>query len=105
MCHFGNMKWFPPIRYACVALMLFTAHAQASEVASTYNEWKNLRDTEAPLPGFAQGYAFLKNHPNWPQEKIIRSRTEAAASLQRPSDIAAFCKEYPPITGRGMLAC
>lgn len=91
--------------------------ADDARVLATYAQWKHLRDLEAPLPDFDQAYAFLKNHPNWPQEKLIRSRAEAAAMLHSPplssppqaggikGGITAYCTEFPPISGRGMIAC
>ena len=79
--------------------------ADSSPLAATYQQWKNLRDNDAPLPSFATAAAFLNQHPGWPQEKTIRIRAEAAALLERPPGLDAFCNSYPPISGRGMIAC
>lgn len=80
------------------------ARSEASP-AVWYQQWKTLRDLEAPLPRFSEAYNFLKSHPGWPQERIIRARAEAAALLERSGDTQSFCTQFPPVTGRGMIAC
>ena len=79
--------------------------ADNSALLTTYQQWKTLRDNDAPLPSFTDATQFLKNHPTWPQEKIIRSRAESAALLQFPAELPSFCSQFPPLTGRGMVAC
>ena len=80
------------------------AHAS---VATTYANWKALRDPDTVRISFAAGSSFLAHHPDWPDEKTIRLRTEAAAFLERPerTTMASFCADRPPISGRGMYAC
>lgn len=81
--------------------------ASASDISATYTQWEALRAPETSAIGFADGESFLRNHPRWPDEKIIRLRTEAAALLERPDAgaMGSFCKDFPPISGRGMMAC
>ena len=77
------------------------------DIATTYAMWKNLRDPDTANIAFADGKRFLDEHPGWPEEKIIRLRTEAAAMTERPSRdvMVKFCTATPPISGRGMIAC
>lgn len=101
------MKW---VRRGISASVLATGlllglPSVAADAENVYEQWKSLRDTEAPLPPFLDAYQFLKTHPGWPQEKTIRARAEAAAALQNSASVVQFCADYPPITGRGMLAC
>jgi soluble lytic murein transglycosylase len=77
------------------------------DITTTYATWKNLRDPDTANITFTDGKRFLDEHPNWPEEKIIRLRTEAAAMSEHPArDVMAnYCVEKPPISGRGMIAC
>ncbi|MFM9890914.1 MAG: transglycosylase SLT domain-containing protein [Rickettsiales bacterium] len=79
----------------------------AENTSATFAQWQALRDPDSPSITFADGIGFLTQHPGWPQEKIIRIRTEAAALAERPGKAAmqAFCAGDGPITGRGMVAC
>lgn len=97
-------------RFGLGALILAISGAWHSAYAApmaTYAQWKTLSDTDAPGFRFAQGEAFLRNHPGWPEEKTLRLRTEAAAMQERPSRavMQKFCKDFSPISGRGMIAC
>lgn len=74
----------------------------------SYVTWASLRHPEAatPIP-FGDGYTFLSKHPGWPDEKIIRLRTEQAAldgDIEKDV-LRQFCTRFPPISGRGMFAC
>src|SRR5262249_38257303 len=53
------------------------------------------------------GFAFLIKHADWPDEKPIRLRTEQAALTEKPKaeTMQRFCDQFPPISGRGMIAC
>lgn len=81
--------------------------AQAADSAALLERWRRLRDTDMPAIAFSDGLSFLTDHPNWPDEKIIRLRTEAAALAERPdaASLQTFCDKFPPISGRGMFAC
>ncbi len=90
-----------------VAVLLMAGHAYAEPVAATYVQWERLRNPDTVGISFAEGTRFLAEHADWPEIKLIRLRTEAAALLERPARavMAAFCAESPPISGRGMVAC
>lgn len=89
-----------------MTLLLATA-VHAADPATTYTEWKFLRDPQTPAITFSQGLTFLNRHGDWPDTKLIRLRTEEAALREQPSrgPLHSFCAAYPPISGRGMVAC
>lgn len=86
-------------------LLLLAAPAHA-DVAGTYARWKYLRDAGG-VAAFEESYGFIRQHPGWPQENVIRMRAEQAALTARPDSATMhrFCTDYPPISGRGMIAC
>lgn len=79
----------------------------AADISATFAQWQTLRDPDKSSIRFMDGASFLYEHSGWPEEKTIRLRTEAAALFERPSRevITKFCKDFPPISGRGMVAC
>lgn len=93
-------------RILAVALLACTP-AHAADPAMTYADWKYLRDPNTPAISFSSGLTFLNRHGDWPDIKLIRIRTEEAALRegQSGSALKSFCAAYPPITGRGMIAC
>lgn len=101
------------MRYLAVAaalvmsLMALPVRAADARLSEIFSEWQTLRAPDTTAIRFTEGTRFLTQHPGWPDEKIIRLRTEAAALVERPkADIMRdFCANYPPISGRGMLAC
>lgn len=90
-----------------ISILFSTLPANAADPASTYANWKFLRDPGTAAISFESGYNFLTRHGDWPEVKIIRLRTEEAALRERPptSRIHSFCANFPPISGRGMVAC
>lgn len=88
-------------------LLLLAAMPAFAGVPETYTQWKYLRDPATGLASFDEGYRFLTTHKGWPQENVLRLRTEQAALFEQPdrAKMQRFCTEYPPISGRGMLAC
>lgn len=90
----------------CLLLALLALPAQA-QTELLYNQWKNLRDPGAPYVTFDEASGFLNNHPGWPQEKMIQLRAEQAALFEQPdpASLKRYCASYPPISGRGMVAC
>lgn len=98
----------PILRYLPALLLLgFTAPAHATDLQALYTTWENLRSPDVSEIPFNDGVRFLTEHPNWPEEKIIRLRTETAAFNERPGadTMRKFCSDFEPISGRGMLAC
>ncbi len=91
------------------AQALAQAQSLSDPLLEAYALWASLRDPEAstPIP-FNDGYRFLAGHPGWPEEKLIRLRTEEAAldgaGIDK-STLRQFCNAFPPISGRGMFAC
>ncbi|MBX9725662.1 MAG: hypothetical protein K2X09_00215, partial [Rickettsiales bacterium] len=94
-------------RALAFSLLLLAAPVFAASLEDTYATWETLRSPDTAAVRFDDGYQFLQKNPAWPEEKIIRLRTEAAAMEERPAlDVMArFCADYPPISGRGMIAC
>ena len=98
-------------------LMALPASAADGSAMATYTHWKNLRDPGTSAISFSDGLRFLTQHPDWPQEKIIRLRTEAAALAEHAPPFGReptgdeqailrdYCANFPPISGRGMVAC
>lgn len=89
-----------------LAPLLFALPAMAG-VPENFTKWKYLRDPASGTASFDEGYSFLTRHKGWPQENVLRLRTEQAALFEQPDRpvMLKFCAEYPPISGRGMLAC
>jgi soluble lytic murein transglycosylase len=89
-----------------VGFAFLAACAHAGDLDDAYARWNSLRNEETTVR-FVTGVRFLYEHPGWPQEKTIRRRTEAAAFAEQPDReiMARFCADYPPLSGRGMLAC
>lgn len=90
-----------------IGMVLTATTAMAADPAATYADWKFLRDPNTPAISFSSGLTFLNRHGDWPEIKLIRIRTEEAALRegQSGSALKSFCSAYPPITGRGMIAC
>lgn len=90
-----------------IGMVLTATTAMAADPAMTYADWKFLRDPNTPAISFASGLTFLNRHSDWPDIKLIRLRTEEAAlrEAQSGSALKSFCSAYPPISGRGMVAC
>ncbi len=88
-------------------MMLVCALSAPAFADNAFSTWERLRHPDTASIRFAEGYAFLRAHPGWPQEKLIRIRSEAAALNDRPARnvMDAFCTDFPPISGRGMIAC
>ncbi len=102
-----------------IMMMLTALPARASDdnAMAIYERWQRLRDPATASIGFREGLRFLTQNPGWPQEKIIRLRTEAAAlsehappfgntvAGEEKAIMQDYCGNFPPISGRGMLAC
>lgn len=101
----NRMRLFFPFAILLVSTIPIAAHNAYASPAESFAQWQRLRDPVKSDIRFAEGAAFLKQHPGWPQEKLIRIRTEAAAMLERPTtSLAPLCNE-DLISGRGMIAC
>ena len=111
------MRRFLSSLSACVLLLAVPVAAAEGNLNATYEHWKYLRDPGTASIGFSEGLRFLTQHPGWPEEKIIRLRTEAAALAEpvppfgnapkgdEQAILSDYCGNFPPISGRGMLAC
>jgi len=96
-------------RLLVLPLLVLTSQAYAAsdgEVLADYARWEQLSDPSAVI-FFDEGYRFLKRRADWPRQNVIRIKTEAAAMRESPSEgtLLQFCREFPPISGRGMVAC
>ncbi|MBN8543529.1 MAG: lytic transglycosylase domain-containing protein [Alphaproteobacteria bacterium] len=91
---------------ALISYLVITTPAHATsdgQLLADYAQWEQMTDPSAVI-FFDEGYRFLKRHSDWPKQNVIRMKTEEAA-LRQGGDIEAFCREFPPISGRGMIAC
>ncbi len=102
---FSRWLWIPCALLAASSIAL--AAADTDDIQASFSRWEQLRNPDAPAIRFEDGYRFLTANKNWPEEKLIRLRTEAAAMNDRPGAevLKAFCDAFPPISGRGMIAC
>ncbi len=91
------------LRYLPLFFLALPAHAGPAEL---FAQWQQLHDPDVNV-GFVESYNFLRAHPGWPQETMLRMRIEGAALLEHPDHavMEKFCNDYPPISGRGMVAC
>lgn len=96
-----------PRLWIVIGMVLCATTAHAGDLDDYYAAWKQLHDPDAGAIRFSDGVKFLNEHPGWPDEKIIRLRTEQAALNDKPGKdaMSKFCTENPPISGRGMIAC
>ena len=69
-------------------------------VAADVVEWHRLRAGQGT---FAEAQAFLKRRPDWPGERFLRKRAEAALINEPDADILAFFEGMAPQTPRGVL--
>jgi soluble lytic murein transglycosylase len=96
-------------RLLLFAMLLASSSAAASSDRALLRAYEAWRDLSAPgeYIAFNDGYRFLKERPDWPRQNMIRLNTEAAALREAvaPSILALFCREFPPLSGRGMIAC
>lgn len=73
-----------------------------------YAMWSVLKEPDGHTYfSFADIVRFFRGHTHWPMQNRIRMAAEAAMFRDKAtgSDAGWFCKEYPPISGRGMIAC
>lgn len=73
-----------------------------------YAMWSILKEPGgAAYFSFADTALFFRHHAHWPMQNRIRMAVEATMFRDRATgtDAGWFCKEYPPISGRGMIAC
>lgn len=90
-----------------IGSFLLTAPALANTetaLLADYARWEEITDTRSVI-FFNEGYGFLKRRADWPRQNVVRMKTEEAALRESPSSLSAFCREFPPISGRGMIAC
>ena len=83
-----------------------TFAASDRALLAAFSQWENLS-----APGeqilFAEGWKFLQSHPDWPRQNTLRLNIEAAALREAPATkmLGKFCRAFPPLSGRGMIAC
>lgn len=47
---------------------------------------------------------FLRQHPEWPNQRLLRQRAEEAMPIKLPDEmILAWFSDYPPVTTRGRI--
>jgi soluble lytic murein transglycosylase len=96
-------------RLLMLALLLAASPASATSDRALLNDFAQWENLSAPgeMIGFAEGWEFLQDHPDWPRQNTLRLNIEAAALRETPKAkvLSKFCREFPPISGRGMIAC
>jgi soluble lytic murein transglycosylase len=86
--------------------------AQAGDWAKAYAEASQSRDgmalplvrwldfTRTAADGrFAEISGFIATHPDWPLQKTLERRAEAALATQSDDTAAAWFKDHPPVSG------
>lgn len=74
----------------------------------SYAQWSTLKEIGGHTYfSFNDAYGFFQSHAHWPLQNRVRMSVEAALFRDGASGDAArsFCRSYPPISGRGMIAC
>ncbi len=74
----------------------------------SYATWSTLKEIGGQTyVSYPDAIAFFNAHSYWPLQNRVRMSVEAAMFRDGASDDSArsFCTNYPPISGRGMLAC
>ena len=87
---------------------ILEARARKDPLLNDFAQWAYLRDPKTSTPiAFEEGYAFLMSRAGWPDEKLIRLRTEEAAfdNGTNHNALRQFCARFPPISGRGKIRC
>lgn len=83
------------------------ARSNGDKLLIRYAYWATLTDDDAQAISFSQSLALAKSTGHWPLHNRVRLKTEEAAFAFHPDKgaMADFCKNLPPISGRGMVAC
>jgi soluble lytic murein transglycosylase len=80
----------------------------ADTLMQNYTRWSVLKEPEGyALFSFPDALQFLMSHPHWPMQNRLRISVEATLFHDEGTDETAhiFCRDLPPISGRGMIAC
>jgi soluble lytic murein transglycosylase len=96
-------------RLLILALLLADNPAGATSdraLLSAFSQWENL-SAPGEMIRFKEGWKFLQSHPDWPRQNTLRLNIEAAALREAPETkkLREFCQTFPPISGRGLIAC
>ena len=83
------------------------AESAGNPLLTRYANWAAITDEHAGTASFYSTFALLPHVREWPMFNSVRIKAEQAALLEAPDTqtMLKFCKNYPPISGRGMLAC
>lgn len=73
----------------------------------SYAAWSTMKELGGQMYfSFPEALSFFRAHSHWPMQNRLRMAVEAALLRDGGgSDAAQFCRDYPPISGRGMIAC
>ncbi len=81
-------------------------HAQqsADAILQAFIEWLALQDVDSGA-SFEEIAAFIRLHPDWPEQKKLRLRAEQALVLSPPDDatLKQWFEQNPPVTGAGKI--
>lgn len=82
--------------------------SKSTKQLRNYAMWSVLKEPDGyTYFSFTDTVRFFRGHTHWPMQNRIRMAAEAAMFRDKAtgSDAGWLCKEYPPISGRGMIAC
>lgn len=83
------------------------ARQNGNKLLVRYAYWASMVDDHAAPTSFSQALTIAESTRDWPMHNRVRLRAEEAAFAFYPDKgaMAKFCKDLPPISGRGMFAC
>lgn len=82
--------------------------SKSTKLLRNYAMWSILKEPDGSAYfSFADSILFFRHHAYWPMQNRIRMAVETTLFRDKATgtDAEWFCKEYPPISGRGMIAC
>jgi len=83
------------------------AESTGNALLIRYAHWAAIVDDHAGEVSFDAAHTLIPHVREWPLFNRVRMKAEQAALREAPdsSRMQHFCKTYPPISGRGMIAC
>lgn len=78
-----------------------------NDLLASYARWAALSSPMYQGMRFDEAYNFLRTYSDWPLQNRVRISVEAAMFTESASgaNAQAFCNKFPPISGRGLIAC
>lgn len=85
-----------------------SASKTSDAMMRSYATWSTLKEPGGhTYLSFSEAASFFLAHTHWPLQNKVRLSVEAAMLRDGGNgDLATrYCREFPPISGRGMIAC